>query len=30
MRLLDPALRPAAQPLALRPIKRLEHQLRTR
>jgi len=28
MRLLDPVLRPAAQPLALRPIRRLEHQLR--
>jgi hypothetical protein len=28
MRLLDPVLRPAARPLALRPIRRLEHQLR--
>jgi hypothetical protein len=27
MRLLDPVLRPAAQSLALRPIRRLEHQL---
>ena len=30
IRLLDPVLRPAAQPLALRPIRRLEHQLRAR
>jgi len=30
MRLLDPVLRPAAQPLALRPIRRLENQLRAR
>lgn len=28
MRLLDPVLRPAARPLALRPIRRLEHRLR--
>ena len=28
MRLLDPVLRPAAQPLALRPIRRLEHRLK--
>lgn len=30
MRLLDPVLRPAAQPLALRIIRRLEHRLRAR
>ncbi len=30
MRLLDPLLGPAAQPLALRPIRRLEHRLRAR
>jgi hypothetical protein len=30
MRLLGPLLRPAIQPLALRPIARLEHRLRTR
>jgi hypothetical protein len=30
MRLLDPLLRPAARPLALRPIMRLEHRLRAR
>jgi hypothetical protein len=30
MRLLDPVLRPAARPLALRPIRQLEHQLRAR
>jgi hypothetical protein len=28
MRLLDPVLRPAVRPLALRPIRRLEHRLR--
>ena len=28
--LLDPVLRPAARPLALRPIRQLEHQLRAR
>ena len=30
MRLLDPVLRPAGQPLALRPIRRLEHRLSAR
>jgi hypothetical protein len=30
MRLLDPLLRQAAQPLALRPITRLEHRLQAR
>ena len=30
MRLFGPLLRPAAQPLALRPIKRLEHRLQAR
>jgi len=30
IRLLDPVLRPAARPLALRPIKRLEHRLQDR
>jgi hypothetical protein len=30
MRLLDPVLCPAARPLALRPIRRLEHRLRAR
>ena len=30
IRLLDPVIRPAAQPLALRAISRLEHQLRAR
>jgi hypothetical protein len=30
IRLLDPMLRPAAGPLALRPIKRLEHRLQAR
>jgi len=30
IRLLDPLLRPAAQPLALRPISRLEHRLQAR
>jgi len=30
IRLLDPLLRPAAQPLALRPINRLEHRLQAR
>ena len=30
IRLLDAVLRPAAQPLALRPIDRLEHRLRAR
>jgi hypothetical protein len=30
IRLLDPVLRPAARPLALRPIRQLEHQLRAR
>ena len=30
IRLLDPLLRPAARPLALRPIRQLEHQLRAR
>lgn len=30
IRLLDWVLRPAAQPLALRPIRRLEHRLRVR
>jgi hypothetical protein len=28
MRLLDPVLRPAVQPFALRPISQLEHRLR--
>jgi len=30
IRLLDPMLRPAARPLALRPIRRLEHRLQAR
>jgi len=30
IRLLDPVLRPAARPLALRPIRQLEHQIRAR
>ena len=30
MRLLDPVLRPAVRPLALRPIGRLEDRLRAR
>jgi hypothetical protein len=30
IRLIDPLLRPAAQSLALRPIKRLEHRLQAR
>lgn len=30
IRLLDPLFRPAARPLALRPIRQLEHQLRAR
>jgi len=30
IRLLDPLLRPATQPLALRPISRLEHRLQDR
>jgi len=30
IRLLDPLLRPAARPLALRPIRQLEHQIRAR
>ncbi len=30
MRLLAPVLRPAVQPLALRPIRRLEHRLQAR
>jgi hypothetical protein len=30
MRLLAPVLHPAVQPLALRPIRRLEHRLRAR
>lgn len=30
IRLLDPILRPAARPLALRPISRLEHRLQAR
>ena len=30
MRLLDPVLRPAVQPLALRPIRHLEHRLQVR
>jgi len=30
IRLLDPMLRPAARPLALRPIRRLEHRLQSR
>ena len=30
MRLIDPVLRPAVRPLARRPIRQLEHRLRTR
>ena len=30
IQLLDPLLRPATQPLALRPISRLEHRLQDR